>query len=135
MEGEIRRSVLAVAIVLAVVACNGSSGETTIGYTGPSDDCLANATALGADQARAIFPEYPEVAWAITARSVTSQGYADVEVTPDPAEVGYPTFRFLSSCNGDQVTLLAVFVPVDDGWELLLTTDEGSGIDFEAPAG
>jgi hypothetical protein len=127
--------VLAVAIVLAVVACDGSGGETTIGYTGASDDCLANATAQGADQARAAFPDYPGVEWSTTARTITSQGYADVEVTPDPLEVGYPTFRFYSACNGDVVTLLAVFVPAGDGWELLFKTDEGAGIDFEAPTG
>jgi hypothetical protein len=69
------------------------------------------------------------------AMTITSQGYADVELTPDPAEVGYPTLRFISACNGDQVTLLAIFVPSGDGWELLFTTEEGTGVEVEAPTG
>lgn len=152
-----RRALVPLLVVLALLAPACGDDDSTVAPTttapsglgdgGVSDDpdptepsdgdgddsvCESLASAAAAGQAADSFPDNPDNAWAVAGTSTDSAGRAVVEVVPTPDDVGYPRFRFVSRCEGDEVVFLGSYALDDGAWILLFTTNEPGASDLVA---
>jgi hypothetical protein len=95
-----------------------------------SGDCTTAAEGAAPAEARAAFPDNPDVAWAVEGVEEDPEGRALVEVVPTPDEVGYPRFRLVFACDGDPV-LLGTYALDGERWVLLFTTDEIGDVELD----
>ena len=139
---------LVLVLVLIAVACGdddstSSAPPTTAEPTGLASDgdgatpdsdeeseCEALARAAAPAQAPDSFTDYHHITWAVAGTSTDEAGRAVVEVVPTPDDVGYPRFRFVSRCDGDDVVFLGSYALDGGAWVLLFTTDEPGASDL-----
>ena len=111
---------------------DGRGDDTTDDAT---DDAAAACEAAARDalpaQAARSFPDNSHNTWAVADSFTDAAGLAVVEAVPSPDDVGYPSFRFVSRCDGDEVVLLGAYA-LDGGWVLLFTTDAPGASDLAA---
>jgi len=113
---------------VTAVAPTGEGDDS--GETGTAD-CASLAEAAAPARAAASFPDNADATWTVDGVEIDDAGRAQVEVVPSTDDVGYPRFRMLSACDGDDVVLLGTYALDDDGWVLLFTTDEPGAADLE----
>jgi hypothetical protein len=146
-----RRALIPLVVVLALiaVACGDDDSTTSAppttaepsGLAGGDDDpavddsdeaseCEELASSAAAGQAADSFPDNPHNTWAVAGTSTDGAGRAVVEVVPTPDDVGYPRFRFVSRCEGDEVVHLGAYALDGSSWVLLFTTNEPGASDL-----
>jgi hypothetical protein len=106
------------------------TGEGDGVEVGDEAACQDLASAAAAGQAADSFPDNPHNRWAVADTSTDEAGRAVVEVVPTPDDVGYPRFRFVSRCDGDEVVFLGAFALDGGSWVLLFTTNEPGAADL-----
>ena len=97
---------------------------------GEGSECEVLARAAAPGQAADSFPDNPGNTWAVADTSTDEAGRAVVEVVPTPDDVGYPRFRFVSRCDGDDVVFLGAYALDGGSWILLFTTNEPGASDL-----
>src|SRR5690606_7654945 len=95
------------------------------------DPCVTQAADDAPVEAKTVFPDNPDVTWTVEAVTVDADRRPQVELVPEPDEVGYPRFRFVYDCTTDPVRL-GTYAFEDGGWILLSTTDAGASTDLPA---
>ena len=108
----------------------GLTGSDSDGESGDGGGDDTTDDARPAPAARA-FPDNSHNTWAVADSFTDAAGLAVVEAVPSPDDVGYPSFRFVSRCDGDEVVLLGAYA-LDGGWVLLFTTDAPGASDLAA---
>ncbi|MGY6501168.1 MAG: hypothetical protein ACXIVQ_09805 [Acidimicrobiales bacterium] len=94
--------------------------------SGDPDDpsrCAEMARSVAGRQALGSFPDNPDVSWSV-ADVTASEVRAIAEIVPTPDEVGYPRFRLVSMCEGDEIELLGAYALDGAGWILLFTAGD-----------
>lgn len=128
-----RRLLVVLLCVIGLAACGDDgdpegSATTSTTVAAPDEDaaepegCAAAAEAGAADEAYTVFPDNPDVDWAVL-DVAEAEGGVLVELQPTPDEVGYPRFRFLYGCDGDDPVRFATYALEDGAFVLLATTD------------
>jgi hypothetical protein len=96
-----------------------------------SSGCVAVAEDAAPDIATRSFPDNPDEIWTVDGVTENDDGQVVVEVVPASAAVGYPRFRFVTVCEGEEAVLLATYALEEGSWVLLFTSDAAEGIDFD----
>jgi len=138
-------AILVAGVMIVGAACSADdetaddASVTTVAATGEADDateagtadCAELAEAAAPARASASFPDNADATWTVEGVEIDADGRALVEVVPSTDDVGYPRFRMLHACDGDDVVLLGTYALDDDGWVLLFTTDQPGAADLE----
>lgn len=128
--------VLASASLLTLLGCSADpSSEPSATAGGPTDGgggladaaCQELASASAQAQGDRVFVEAGGAQYVVDGVRPLPGNRVIVATTVDQPElVGYPQVQFLSQCGDGEVVLLGGYVPIDGGFELLFTTNEGS---------
>jgi hypothetical protein len=110
---------------------SGSPGTTVDPGDASSSGCVAIAEDAAPEIATRSFPDNPDETWTVADATENDEGQVVVEIVPASAAVGYPRFRFVTVCEGDDAVLLATYALEEGSWVLLFTSDAAEGIDFE----